>query len=84
MMKKLAIAGRSTTTASVSLLVLTTLAGAFWLATSPAGLAQGDGCSVCHKRTQTISFPCNSLEYRRHLDHGDPMGPCAVTPVTNP
>ena len=33
-------------------------------------------CTVCHKRTTTITLPCNSLEYRRHLDHGDTPGAC--------
>ena len=39
------------------------------------GCAAGD-CTVCHKRTTTITVPCNSLEHRRHLDHGDTEGPC--------
>lgn len=33
-------------------------------------------CTVCHKRTLTITVPCDSLEYRRHRDHGDLDGPC--------
>jgi hypothetical protein len=33
-------------------------------------------CSVCHKQTTTITVPCNSLEYRTHLDHGDTPGAC--------
>ena len=32
-------------------------------------------CMVCHKHT-TLILPCNSLEYQRHMDHGDSMGPC--------
>ena len=32
--------------------------------------------SVCHKRRTTLTFPCNTAEYRRHLDHGDPLGAC--------
>ncbi len=32
-------------------------------------------CTVCHKHT-TLTLPCNSLEYQRHLGHGDPLGPC--------
>ncbi len=35
-------------------------------------------CEVCHRRTQTIILPCNSLEYQRHLDHGDQPGACQV------
>ncbi len=34
-------------------------------------------CTICHKKTSTLTFPCNSLEYRRHKDHGDPDGACA-------
>ena len=34
------------------------------------------GCMVCHKRSQTLILPCNSLEYRRHIDHGDPANAC--------
>jgi hypothetical protein len=39
-------------------------------------------CTVCHKRTQTLTLPCNSMEYRRHLDHGDTLGACP--PSTKP
>ena len=39
--------------------------------------ATGD-CTVCHKHITTITLPCNSLEYRRHVDHGDTEGPCPV------
>jgi hypothetical protein len=35
-----------------------------------------DQCTVCHKRTATLTFDCGSLEYRRHLDHGDTVGAC--------
>lgn len=35
-------------------------------------------CSVCHKRTSTLIFPCSSLDYRRHLDHGDVPGACVL------
>jgi hypothetical protein len=86
-MKKLIAGGKETKALKLSLgLGLgASLALAFWFATSPSVLAQdGATCSVCHKRTQTLNFPCNSLEYRRHLDHGDAMGDCPVTPVSNP
>jgi CSLREA domain-containing protein len=36
-------------------------------------------CTVCHKRTQTLVLPCNSFDYRRHLDHGDPPNACPPT-----
>ena len=35
-------------------------------------------CTVCHKHTATLSLPCNSLEYQRHLGHGDTQGPCPL------
>ena len=35
-----------------------------------------DQCTVCHKHTTTLTLPCNSIEYRRHLDHGDSAGVC--------
>ena len=37
-------------------------------------------CTVCHKRTATLTLPCNSLEYQRHLGHGDTAGPCPLQP----
>ena len=33
-------------------------------------------CVVCHRRMFTVSLACDSLEYQRHLDHGDTLGPC--------
>ena len=57
----------------------------FWFSTSPSGLAgPTQTCTVCHKMSQTLSFPCDSFDYRRHLDHGDQMGACQVTPTQNP
>jgi hypothetical protein len=69
--------------ATVAFLTAATLAVAFWFSTTPSGIAQAQ-CTVCHKRTQTLTFPCASLDYRRHLDHGDTMGACRVTPTENP
>jgi hypothetical protein len=32
---------------------------------------------LCHKRRDTLTFSTNSsLDYRRHVDHGDPMNQC--------
>jgi hypothetical protein len=59
--------------------IVAILGNAFW---ASAGVSTD--CTVCHKRTQTITLGCNTLEYRRHLDHGDAMGACAVTPTDNP
>jgi hypothetical protein len=50
------------------------LATVFWFCSAPEGIA--GGCTVCHKRTESITLDCNSLEYRRHIDHGDPTGSC--------
>jgi N-acetylneuraminic acid mutarotase len=33
-------------------------------------------CTLCHKHTQTLVLPCNSMEFRRHIDHGDSAGAC--------
>ena len=48
--------------------------------TQLSGLAApaASGCTVCHKRSATLVLPCNGLEYRRHLDHGDTLGPCPI------
>ena len=32
--------------------------------------------TLCHKGVTTITLPLNSLEYRRHVDHGDLVGQC--------
>ena len=75
--------GRHTLKASSLAAFTALLAGAFWLVTSASSLAGPPLCTVCHKRTQTQQYPCNSLEYARHLDHGDPMGSCATPTVTD-
>lgn len=59
------------------LLFLTTvLTAALWLLAGNKGMATPDQCTVCHKNTTTYTFSCASLEYQRHLDHGDTMGAC--------
>lgn len=63
------------------LLLAMAFAAAFLFLTSREGFAGSNNCVVCHKRTQTLTLPCNSLEYRRHIDHGDPMTACAATSV---
>jgi hypothetical protein len=73
------------TRATALLTFVAVLAGTFWIAASPALLAQkeedGDGglCQVCHKNRQTIELACNSLALRRHRAHGDFDGPCPPT-----
>src|SRR5437762_2431850 len=42
----------------------------FWSFVSSVGFA-GSSCMVCHKRTTTLTLLCSSLEYQRHLAHGD-------------
>ncbi len=85
MMKKLralqTILGKKSIQASGLAVLAAVLAGTFW--TASAAFAGGPPmCTVCHKRTQTQQYPCNSLEYARHLDHGDPMGACATPTVS--
>lgn len=63
------------------ILLTASLAAVFWSLSIPSALAGTNNCVVCHKRTQTIFLACNSLEYRRHLDHGDPPTPCPGTAV---
>ena len=41
------------------------------LAPTPSGQLQ-----LCHRRTTTLTFPCNLSAYRRHRDHGDTVGAC--------
>jgi hypothetical protein len=84
-MKKLVSLGNRVrpVAASVAFATAATLAVAFWFSTVPTGNAQAQ-CTVCHKRTTTLTFPCASLDYRRHLDHGDTMGACNMTPTENP
>jgi hypothetical protein len=43
-------------------------------------MATPNVCTVCHKKTLTITnLACNGLEYALHKDHGDPDGPCQNT-----
>ena len=86
-MKKLralhTVLGKQTIQVSAVAVLATVLGGAFWVVTATTALAGPPLCDVCHKRTVTQSYPCNSLEYRRHLDHGDPMGACGATPIAS-
>lgn len=64
----------------VVITIAVALAVAFWFATSPNGLADpSTDCTVCHKRTLTLTLTCGSVEYRRHKDHGDPDGACPAS-----
>jgi hypothetical protein len=58
-------------------LITAVMSGVFWFVTATTSL--GATCTVCHKNVQTLNLPCNSLEYRRHKDHGDPDGACSTT-----
>ena len=57
------------------------LSAAFWLFAGSTGTAGVNECTFCHKRTSTMTLACNSLEYQRHLDHGDTMGACAASRI---
>jgi hypothetical protein len=62
------------------LIVAATLAVTFWFMASSTGLAVSPNqCTVCHKRTTTLVLACNSLEYQRHIDHGDPATACPAS-----
>jgi N-acetylneuraminic acid mutarotase len=45
---------------------------------------RSEPCSLCHKHAVTLLFTCGSLEYQRHLDHGDTLGQCPPTKGTAP
>ena len=57
------------------------LAMTFWFLSNPSAVA-GNTCMVCHRRVDTLTLACNSLEYQRHLDHGDPPDACDGTPIS--
>lgn len=69
---------------SAGLFAVAVLGATFWFVTTPFAFAQDPTCTICHKRTTTLTLACDSLDYRRHIDHGDTMGACAVTPTENP
>lgn len=48
------------------------------MVTNPGGCPEGM-CCVCHKGAVTLALSCSSLEYRRHIDHGDTVGTCQGT-----
>lgn len=39
-------------------------------------------CKVCHKGRKTLNISCNAVQ--AHLNHGDSVGECGVTPTQNP
>jgi hypothetical protein len=65
---------------SITAALALVLSVAFWFASAPK--ASAADCTLCHKRTLTITVECGSLDYRRHIDHGDTVGAC-VTPTGN-
>ncbi len=69
-------ASRSASTSAI-LLAATVLGTGFWVATSSTALAAD--CVLCHKRTTQITVVCSSLDYRRHVDHGDTTGMCPAS-----
>ncbi len=53
---------------------------AFWfLISSPAFAGVATNCQVCHNRNRTLTYLCDSIEYQRHLDHGDPATACGMS-----
>lgn len=66
---------------TVAFLLLASSALTFWFsATAYSAAIKGgvpfEDCPVCHKNATTLILTCNSLDYRRHKDHGDPDGEC--------
>lgn len=57
-------------------LIAAALAFVLCFTTVLAGAPPPPQCTVCHKRTQTQTYDCSSLDYQRHLDHGDPAMAC--------
>ena len=62
---------------SAGLLMTAILAIAFWFVTAPR--ASATDCTLCHKRTLTITVVCGSLDYQRHIGHGDTIGACSAS-----
>jgi hypothetical protein len=73
----------SSLSTATGIMLATALAIGFWFATAPKASA-GDSVQLCHKHTLTITVENGSLEYRRHIDHGDTIGPCVPTETQNP
>lgn len=48
-----------------------------WFATAPR--AEAAIVQICHKKVLTLNVVLNSLDYRRHKDHGDTDGACGAT-----
>ncbi len=65
----------------LSIVLALALAAGFCAFSASVGRADDNQCVVCHKRMQTLTLACNSLEYRRHIDHGDPMMACDGSPT---
>ena len=59
--------------------VLFTGSLAMFLFSAIAQTANDNTCIVCHKTFTTLTLTCNSIDYRRHKDHGDPDGACAAS-----
>lgn len=79
-MKKLRdvmIRSRSIST-SVAIIFTTASAIAFWFATAPR--ASAADCTLCHKKTLTITVVCGSPDHQRHVGHGDTVGACSASP----
>lgn len=75
--------GRQLIKTSALFLAPLMLGTTFWLVTSATSIAGPNLCDVCHKNALTLTFACNSLEYRRHIDHGDRPFACGATQINN-
>ena len=75
------VIGRPLIKTSALVFVPAVLGIAFWFITGSTSVAGPNMCDVCHKNSLTITLACNSLEYRRHIDHGDPPHACGATQI---
>jgi hypothetical protein len=50
--------------------------------TGKGGGSGAGKCKVCHKGRKTLNISCNAVQ--AHLNHGDSVGECGVTPTQNP
>ena len=66
---------------SFAIALVATSAVTLWFATAPE--ARATTCQVCHKNAVTLTLTCGSLQWRRHIDHGDPMHACGATTSDN-
>jgi hypothetical protein len=72
--------GRHPVRTPVALFLALASAVSLWFSAAPRAIAAPPMmCMVCHKHVVTLSVPCGSAAYHRHIDHGDAAGACGAT-----